>query len=69
MSGRCDFAASFSEKRKPYYIMQKDYAADSDSEAAYYNFPCINYPQLPPDIELRGDSYGDGFHNKYIVNY
>ena len=54
---------------EPYYIIQKDYAADPDSKAAYYTFPCTNYPQLPPDIELRGNSYENGFCNKYIIDY
>ena len=54
---------------EPYYIMQKDYAADPDSEAAYYNFPSTNYPALPPDIELRGNSYEDGFRHKYFMDH
>lgn len=49
---------------EPYYIMQKDYAADPDSEAAYNNYPYTNYPQLPSYIELRGNSYEDGFRTK-----
>lgn len=51
---------------EPYYIIQKDY--DPDTETGYYHFPSSNYPELPSDIELRGNSYEDGFRNKYIAD-
>lgn len=66
---------------EPYYIMQKDYdttelqeidmngvtiyAPTAGEVSGYYNFPTTTYPQMIPDVELRGNSLKDGFRNKY----
>ena len=66
---------------EPYYFIQKDYDSTDLQEidmngitiyapiegevSGYYNFPTTTYPQMIPDVELRGDSLKDGFRNKY----